>query len=273
MATRKRKPRKKPKTSPLAKRAKAPRHYRHWKLTEDRRLLKLWGEDPLTSIAKKLQRTPLQTYLRGRKLGLPCGCPQGYEYLSAAAKRCGYSTLQLRRVLEAGGVSLRTAFSHPTGSHRHYHVVIPHDVDEALAKMNGTEVVHTAARARGTDGETLRRWLIAAGHNPPKPPRRRTRKGAPPAPTKKLRWRVPTAIIDEVVKVRRSCSSVTAHAKRLGTTRQTLTVKLRRAGIVIGRGTKLPAFVVDEVLAIAPIRRGVFVKLVRAAALPTREAA
>ncbi len=259
-----RKPR--PRTSSLAKRATAPRHYRRWKLAEDRRLLKLWGEDPLTSIAKKLQRTPLQTYLRGRKLGLPCGCPQGYEYLSAAAKRCGLSVLQLRRVLAAAGVALRTAFSRPTGSRQHYHVVIPQDVDDAMAQMNGTEVVHTAAKARGTNGETLRKWLLAAGHHPPKPPRRR--KGAP---AKKLRWRVATAIIDKVVADRHARTSVTAHAKRLGTTRQTLTVKLRRAGIVIGRGTLLPADIVDEVLALAPVRG--LAKLYRAAATPAREAA
>lgn len=73
---------------------------RRWTEADDQRLRKFWdGELSLREIAKRLQRTEATTYWRAQKLGLPLGCPDGWEYLTHAAQRTGYATKQLRPIL------------------------------------------------------------------------------------------------------------------------------------------------------------------------------
>jgi hypothetical protein len=216
---------------------KRARHYRHWTHREDGKLRMLWGSMSVAEVAVQLKRSAVTVYWRARKLGLPCGCPQGMEYLTAAAERCGLSTGQLREVLHAAGVRLRVTMSRPEGGvKRHYHCVDPIDVDDAVAAWTKEETPEDAAASRGVSGETVRRALLAAGHAPP--------------PAKK-RWRVAGAASIAALAAYRPGLSVRAHAQRVGVTPITLSRRLRKAGLLgekrPGVEVRLPVEVVDLV--------------------------
>lgn len=168
---------------------------RQWTAEDDRRLRFLWdGEYSLREVAAKLRRTEATVYWRADKVGLHRGVPIGWEYLTTAATRSGYRTVQLRAILAWAGVAVRRALARPTkrrgrGKFRPTWIVWPADVDAALERWLQTEPVETAARRVGVCGETLARWLRAAGVE--KPSGRR-----------KSHWRVSTEDIDRAVAVR-----------------------------------------------------------------------
>lgn len=196
---------------------------RRWSRQDDNRLRMLWGEASMDAIVRELGRTRLTVYWRAQHLGLELGCPQGWEYLTAAAQRTGYSTGQLRRILRAAHVRIEPGYSRTQApKQRHYHIVQPHDVDEAVAAWHATETVHDAACRRGMCSETLRQWLLDAGCTPPK------RRGPKPARPTRAHWRVPSTTIDAVIAER---ETLVAAAARVGVQHQTLARWLRDAGI------------------------------------------
>lgn len=148
---------------------------RRWTLDDDRRLRALWsGETQLRQIAATLRRTTKTTYWRAQKLGLPLGCPHGWEYLSRAAKRTGYCTTQLRPILEAADVEVRHALARPAkrrgkrGAGRFAFIVWPADVDVAVARWLETEPLSAAARRVGVSADTLARRLLSVGVEKPR---------------------------------------------------------------------------------------------------------
>ncbi|NUP08412.1 MAG: hypothetical protein HOW73_20370 [Polyangiaceae bacterium] len=222
---------------------KTPRHYRRWSPADDKKLRLLWGA-PIANVAVELGRTQRTVYWRARKLGLECGAPQGWEYLTAAAERTGYDTGQLRRILRAAGARPQRSISRPdVVAKRRFNAVDPLDVDDAVAKWCRQETVEEAAARSAISGDTLRRLLLAAGHVPPR--------------SKRKRWRLDASVIDAVVaayRARVSQLSVRQHAKRVGLDRTTLAKRLRAAGVLGEKqpGTKglvrLPAEVVDRAI-------------------------
>lgn len=105
-------------------------------------------------------------YWRGRKLGLTAGCPEGHEYISAAARRTGFNVCQLRRVLVAHEVPVKQALARPgrdRETDRTYGVVETELVNEAVSAWCAREPVEAAARRIGTTPDKLRRRLRAAG--------------------------------------------------------------------------------------------------------------
>jgi len=138
---------------------------RRWTPGDDLTLEALWGEGlRLTAIAKTLQRTPATTYWRAQKLGMPLGCPEGFEYLSHAADRAGFSTRRLVQILRTYGFKVRTALARPRGvESRRFHIVTPEDVDAAVAAFVKTETPEAAARRRGINADRLRARLARLG--------------------------------------------------------------------------------------------------------------
>lgn len=216
---------------------------RRWTPVDDKRMQLLWGTVSLKQLAQVLGRTVQTTYWRARVLGLPCGVPDGCEYLHSAAKRTGYTTGQLRRILGAERVRIARTISRPPSRARSYHYVDPIDVDDAVARWLSKEDVEPAARERGLCGDTLRKLLVADGQVPPKRRRR-------------ARWRVSTDVIDRVVAEWRATRaghlSVRQHAKRVGLNPVTLARRLRRAAVLgpkaPGHTVMLPADIVDLAL-------------------------
>jgi hypothetical protein len=137
---------------------------RRWTSADDAQLRDLWESGiRLAAIAERLERTPITTYWRAQQLGLELGCPPGYEYLSHAAARTGYTATQLRPILRWAGVTIQVAHARPTKARHRRHVVEPEAVDDAIAAWHRTEPLESAARRLGVCGATLRRWLRAIG--------------------------------------------------------------------------------------------------------------
>lgn len=137
---------------------------RHWTKHDLERLEFLWdASHSLPWIAKQLGRTLKTTYQRAQELGLPLGCPRGYEYLTNAGIRTGYTTGQLRHILRWAGCPIHPALSRTVRGRKRSHVVDPQDVDDALERWHATETCETAARRRGRCGETLKRRLQHLG--------------------------------------------------------------------------------------------------------------
>lgn len=196
---------------------------RRWTPQDDQQLRELWGTMSCEAVAKTIKRTPATTHWRARKLGLATGAVHGTEYLSAAAKRAGFATASLRRVLRYADQPLHRTASRPTGAKRHFHAVEPADVDDAVEAWLASEDVHPAAKRRGICGETLQRWLreaASAGFKVPPEPKR-----------KKHRWRVPSETIDAVLEWRARFESVRAGAKRHRIDRDRLAKALIQAGV------------------------------------------
>lgn len=216
---------------------------RRWMAEDDQHLTSLWGTASLGWIARHLKRTAITTYWRAQKLGLPLGCPQGYEYLRHAATRTGFGTKTLREVLKAKGVRIWLSMARPNAGKHRFHVVEPMDVDDAVAVWSDAEVVNCAAKARGLAGETLRDWLVSArtrGVEMPEPPK-----------IKKGRWRVPSSVIDEVVAWQQARESLAAASDRTGVGRALLRRWVVEAGVPTGRARPwlLEKAAVDRVVA------------------------
>lgn len=186
-----------------------------------------------------LGRTEVTTYWRARHLGLQCGCPRGFETLSAAAERAGYTTGQLREILRAGGHKVRRTLSRPGASRtgRRYHYVDPLDVDDAVAAWVKRESVERIAERQGLTGDVVRKLLVEAGHAPP---------------ARKKCWRVESAVADRLIAEHRAMMPVAVHARRLGIWRTTLAKRLRAAGVLgpkrAGVNVRLPVDVVDRAI-------------------------
>lgn len=166
--------------------------HRRWTMLDDARLRQQWGIGlSVEVVAKRIGRTSKATYQRAKVIGLPLGLQPGYERWTDAAKRTGYCTTQLWRICRWAGVEVHRAMSRPSKprgrSKAHafrHHFVDSFELDEAIERWHRTEAVHSAARARGLVGDTLRRWLRDEGL---------------PPPTGKQHWRVETETIERVV--------------------------------------------------------------------------
>lgn len=218
---------------------------RRWTPRDDLRLSALWGTTTIARVAAQMGRTPRTVYWRAQRLDLGLGCPEGMEYLTHAAERAGYATASLRIILRWAGVRIARAASRPDAAPRSRRlrgewVVDPDDVDDAIARWHTTETLEGAARRRGVGSCVLVRLLGEAAARgdarvPPKPARPHAH------------WRVPSALVDDLLAVASRQQSVTAAARRVGVTRQTLAAWLRAAGVTVAR-TGVDSADVDRVV-------------------------
>lgn len=188
--------------------------HRRWTEKDDNELRDLWCHYPIGRLVKELNRTRAAIFWRAMQLDLDAGAPEGLEYLTQSAQRVGFATATLRRILAWHGVPLQLSRSRVTKAKRHYHVIDPDCVDEAVAAWLDAEDINPAAKARGLIGETLKRWLIEARADGLKMP-------TPPT-GKKFRWRVPGSTIDKAIAWRRSFESLSQASERTGIKRQLL---------------------------------------------------
>ncbi|HMI91578.1 MAG TPA: hypothetical protein VK509_09460 [Polyangiales bacterium] len=149
-----------------------------WTKRDDAKLRTLWdGCSTIDEIAAALGRRKHGVYRRAQEVGLTSALPAGWEYLTVAAKRTGYSVQQLRALLLRADVEIRPTISRPSptrGRKRKgfsQHMVWPSDVDTAIAERVGLEAMATAARRVGVPGYVLHDRLLAVGV--PKPKRKK----------------------------------------------------------------------------------------------------
>lgn len=213
----------------------AERWGRHWTQAEDAILMREWGEVRPKTLRQKL---PGRTWgaIRSRavgKLGLPLGAPQGFLCIAAAAKKLGFGgEPQVLALAERHGITVRVypfpLVHKPKAKGRQ--CVNWEDISEALAReVATTESVGPAARARDLNSATLWRWLRDAGELPEQRPG--TAQRGP--------MRIPTEVIDRVVKERRPPDgnvSVLTVAQRLGIDHSTMSRWFHRIGVRVGGG-------------------------------------
>ena len=93
---------------------------RRWTPKEIEHLYTYWGTQSLRSLCRILRRTRVAICGKARQLGLSLGCPQGFEYLTAAATRAGYNTRQLRQILAWAEVKIKDAYVAIPGQRRQH---------------------------------------------------------------------------------------------------------------------------------------------------------
>lgn len=216
-----------------------------WTAKDDDMLRILWGPHTIPQISRKTGRTEQAIYARARIIGLGLGCPQGYEYLTAASKRSGFAEAQLRRILRWAGVNIYRTMSRPGGatSTRHLsHMVEPHEVDEAVERWCATEPLQTAARRHGYEGSVLRLLVEraqAAGDTRLAPPPRKSRG----------HWRLDSKVVDELFAEYARLETMKSAAERHRVHVRTMFAWLSAAGLVHQRGMKLDPARVDAIVA------------------------
>jgi hypothetical protein len=164
---------------------------RHWTEAEDCTLRLNWGEKSIKEIALQLGRSIYGVYDRAYDLDLPLGCPQGFEFFTAAAKRTGFTKGEFSKLLRYSRVEVRPAMSRPSGSKTpRASIVEPDAVDEAVRVWMQTETLAVAADRHGVAPKTLERWLMSSGLHLPKKPKHRRH------------WRIPSETIDAAAAMR-----------------------------------------------------------------------
>lgn len=149
------------------KRRKAPaRAGKHWTSADVATLLAEWHEVAPRTLCQKLRRSWTAVYMKADELRLPRGMPQGFEHLSASARRKGVDFATLRRWLCEEGVRVHRTYPNTRpGVRAHCLYVDPAAVDKALAIRATKEVLYEAAERLFVSAPTLRR-LCAAMHGP-----------------------------------------------------------------------------------------------------------
>jgi hypothetical protein len=236
-------------------------HVRRWTWKDDDQLRIDWGIHPMEHIAKTLNRTTYGVYCRAQALGLGVGCPQGFEYLSAASRRTGYAVSSLRRILSWAHVPIRRAYAKPDRppSRCPNWIVEPIAVDDAVAEWHQTEPLDCAAERHGVAYTVLIRLLGDAAMNcdqrvcslvlnrfPNGAANRST--DAPPRRSRR-HWRIPSALADEFLSAYKRREIVFYAARRVGVTPQTLALWLRAAGVRFSRCKGVDPAEVDRIVA------------------------
>ena len=160
-----------------------------WTKEEIESLQHSWHVVNVNELAKRFNRTISGIYHKARQLGLPLGIPVNMESMTASAKRTGFDSPTLRNIMAYSKVvpmvipTLRD--SRAKGKFKHQ-CVDKFEIDCAVEAWLNTEIVTSAAKARGLTDRILRLRLI--WENIPGMPKKRKRY-----------WRVPTEVIDRVV--------------------------------------------------------------------------
>jgi transposase len=213
-----------------------------WTAADDVEIWNNWGVLSSEQIAEKLcGRTAGAVRARAKKLGLRTGCPNGYEYITRAAKRTGYELNSLRSILRYAGVRIGRSEASLVESR---YFVDPFAVDEAIAKWHATETIFAAARRIGMTSNALYDWVQKAAESGVTLPRK---------PRRKRHWRIPSETIDAIVadgRRRLSLETLCEAAARLKVRRVSLVKWLLAAGIeASGRVWRLEPGVADRVVA------------------------
>jgi hypothetical protein len=136
-----------------------------WTQEEVRTLVDYWHEVNQRTLREKFpSHSWASIRYKARAIGLPSGVPQGCESLKTAAKRIGYDTRTIEKMIELAGLRLHRAYSDITrlaqGVVRY---VSTDDMDAAFELWSQRESVEKASAARGVSRNALKSWLIKEG--------------------------------------------------------------------------------------------------------------
>lgn len=199
-----------------------PRAWHHWTHRESSVVRLGWGHVPISHIAKQIDRTPRSVYRHAvEALGLDAGCPQGFEYVSHAARRTGFSRGTMNRILAWAHVKVRAAASMP-GSKGHERIVEPSSVDGAVARWCATETLVQAGVRLGYSAFTIGRVLKSAAS--------RDEIALPPHERGK-QWRIERSLTDLAFGRHMAREGVIHAARRISVAPETMRRWLVEAGV------------------------------------------
>lgn len=153
-------------------------HRQPWSPRDEKFLRDAIEAHTIGFIAKRLGRTYDATYYRAVRIGAIRASKQGYESVTDAAARCGFSYPSMLRLLRWAGVDLQAGKQErerrKTKCVRHY--VDPCDADAAVARWARSETILQASVRLDIGDSHLRKYLELIGAAPPdKVPGRRVR--------------------------------------------------------------------------------------------------
>jgi hypothetical protein len=141
-----------------------------WSPKEDEELRELWAEGlSLPTICSRLGRSQYGVYWHAYKLGLTSDVPPGFESLHDAAKRTGYDTKTLEKILAWAGKKVRVSRSRPRPEKPayRYKMVVAGSVRCHASSASSTEIQSTAARRLGVNADRFRERLAKVGVTSP----------------------------------------------------------------------------------------------------------
>ena len=224
---------------------------RLWTAEEDERVRMNWGLSTIEEMALMLGRTRDAIFYRATWiLKLPSGAPEGWEFLTHAADRVGYSRQALRTILRWAGVKLSLPYQDLRGKSPQARIVETIDIDDAVELWMKTETQAEAARRVGVGYKQLGRWIAEEQG-----------KAKRLSKTPKSTLRIAVAETDRVVAAHRAREStkerIREGAIRHGLTPTRLCRWLRNAGVARARRfDRVERAVIDSVVATERARLG-----------------
>ena len=218
------------------------RKYHRWSEEDDAKLAIEWRPTDIRQTAKALGRSVFATMFRARAMGLidHRGCPQGYEYLSDAVDRLGFSEAELKRMVANAGLKRYKALTIYGTRIKRTYLYDAEKLTDMVDAWLETARVGDFARENGLMEITLRRWLRYRGIE--KPSKVATQS-----------WRQPIELLEDVLREIRELWSCNRYATERG---MSVGVVVRRARM-LGYGPRRhfdPA-IMDDSFRKDPIRR------------------
>lgn len=219
------------------------RHKHHCEWTEDDifRLVSEWRPTDVRSTAKVLKRSPTAVVTRARMMGLVDhrGCPQGYEYLSDAETRLGFSIAELETIIRWANLKFIRAIQKDGKRIARTRVYCADHLTEAVDEWLKTCNVGQYCVSISMRLVTMRRWLALRGI-------------VQPEGTTPQSWRLPISLLDEVAEEAREMWSPNRYATERGVS--VASVQRRCLMLGIGKGRRFHVADMDQAFRIWPIQ-------------------
>jgi len=212
------------------------RAYHAWSESDDRKLAAEWRPTDISHTARVLRRSVFAVIYRAKALGMldHRGCPRGYEYLSDAEKRLGFSEAELKTIIRHAGVKPIRAITAHGEKIKRTHLYDADRLTELVDEWLSTVRVGDFAVEARIEMKTLRRWLALRGVEKPEA-----------IPTQS--WRLPQEVLDDALHEARVLWSCNRYAVERGRAVGTVVTRARWLGIDTRRNFD-PA-VMDEAFA------------------------
>jgi hypothetical protein len=136
---------------------------RHWTDKEASWLRSNWGVEPMDTLCARLRRSRASVHWKAEKIGLKVGAPEGWETITAAARRSGYAVSSLRNILAWADAKIILAYHATRQTKCRRMIVESFDVDDAVERWLASEYLHSAAKARRMGDRTLLQMMLACG--------------------------------------------------------------------------------------------------------------
>ena len=194
--------------------------YHTWTEEDDRQLAAEWRPTDISHTARMLRRSVFAVMYRAKALDMVDhrGCPRGYEYLSDAERRLGFSEAELKTIIRYAGIKPIRAITAHGKKIKRTHIYDADRLTEVVDAWLSTVRVGDFAREHVMEMKTLRRWLSIRGIEKPEN-----------MPTQS--WRLPQEVLDDTLHEARVLWSCNRYAVERHRAVGTVVTRARWLGI------------------------------------------